>query len=146
MVGAAIFGLIAGLYYYMPMMSGKMYHEGMANWHFTISFIGFNVLYFPMFFLYDMPRRIYTYQSLPSWNTLNLVSTIGGFIFAAAQILLLANIIWTARKGRSHLPTRGVRRRQSGSLSSQALRTAPARPPVRRRDRGRGAPYRPSEL
>ena len=72
----------------------------MANWHFVVSFIGFNILYFPMFFLYDMPRRIYTYQSLPSWNTLNLISTIGAFIFAGAQILLLANIIYTMRGGK----------------------------------------------
>ncbi len=99
MVGAAIFGLIAGLYYYIPIMAGRMYHEKMANWHFVVSFIGFNILYFPMFFLYDMPRRIYTYQSIPSWNTLNLISTVGAFIFAGAQVLLLANIIWTARKG-----------------------------------------------
>jgi cytochrome c oxidase subunit I+III len=100
MVGAAIFGLIAGLYYYLPIMSGKMYHEAMAKWHFIISFIGFNILYFPMFFLYDMPRRIYTYQSLPSWNTLNLISTVGAFIFAGAQILLLANIIYVMRGGK----------------------------------------------
>ncbi len=104
MVGAAIFGLIAGLYYYIPKMTGKMYHEKMANWHFITSFIGFNVLYFPMFFLYDMPRRIYTYQSLPSWNTLNLISTVGAFIFAASQIFLLANIVWTLRGGKISPP------------------------------------------
>jgi cytochrome c oxidase subunit I+III len=104
MVGAAIFGLIAGLYYYIPKMTGKMYHEKMANWHFITSFIGFNVLYFPMFFLYDMPRRIYTYQSLPSWNTMNLISTVGAFIFAASQIFLLANIVWTLRAGKISPP------------------------------------------
>ncbi|HVB95150.1 MAG TPA: cbb3-type cytochrome c oxidase subunit I [Nitrososphaerales archaeon] len=104
MVGAAIFGLIAGLYYYIPKMTGKMYHEKMANWHFVLSFIGFNVLYFPMFFLYDMPRRIYTYQSLPSWNEMNLISTIGAFVFAAAQILLLANIIYVWRRGKISPP------------------------------------------
>jgi cytochrome c oxidase subunit I+III len=104
MVGAAIFALIGGLYYYMPKMSGKMYNERLANWHFVISFIGFNTLYFPMFFLYDMPRRIYTYQSLPSWNTLNLISTVGAFIFAGAQILLLANLIWTLRSGKISPP------------------------------------------
>ena len=104
MVGAAIFGLIAGLYYYIPKMTGKMYNEKMANWHFITSFIGFNILYFPMFFLYDMPRRIYTYQSLPSWNTLNLISTVGAFIFAASQIFLLANIVWTLRSGKISPP------------------------------------------
>jgi len=100
MVGAAIFGLIAGLYYYIPLMSKKMYHEGLAKWHFIVSFIGFNILYFPMFFLYDMPRRIYTYQSLPSWNTLNFISTVGGFIFAGAQILLLLNLVYVMRGGK----------------------------------------------
>ena len=80
----------AGIYFYLPKMTGRMYHEGMAKAHFIISFIGFNVLYFPMFFLYDMPRRIYTYQSIPTWNTLNLISTVGAFIFALAQILLVA--------------------------------------------------------
>ncbi len=100
MVGAAIFGLIAGLYYYIPIMTGKMYNEKLANWHFITSFIGFNVLYFPMFFLYDMPRRIYTYQSLPSWNTLNLISTVGAFIFAGAQILLLLNLLGVLRGGK----------------------------------------------
>ena len=104
MVGAAIFGLIAGLYYYIPKMTGKLYHEKMANWHFVLSFIGFNVLYFPMFFLYDMPRRIYTYQSLPSWDLFNLISTVGAFVFAAAQILLLANIIYTLRRGKISPP------------------------------------------
>jgi cytochrome c oxidase subunit I+III len=100
MVGAAIFGLIAGLYYYIPKMTGRMYNERMALWHFIVSFIGFNILYFPMFFLYDMPRRIYTYQSIPSWNTFNLISTVGAFIFAGAQILLFLNLIFTLRGGK----------------------------------------------
>ncbi|MDA4118290.1 MAG: cbb3-type cytochrome c oxidase subunit I [Thaumarchaeota archaeon] len=104
MVGAAIFGLIAGLYYYIPKMTGKMFHQKMALWHFILSFIGFNVLYFPMFFLYDMPRRIYTYQSLPSWDLFNLISTVGAFIFALAQVLLLANIYYTLRKGQISPP------------------------------------------
>jgi cytochrome c oxidase subunit I+III len=99
MVGAAIFGLFAGIYFYLPKMTGRMFHEGMARLHFIISFIGFNVLYFPMFFLYEMPRRIYTYQSIPSWNTLNMISTIGGFIFAGAQVLLVLNLVYTLRSG-----------------------------------------------
>src|SRR5450759_797213 len=57
-----------------------------------------------MFFLYDMPRRIYTYQPLPSWDLFNLISTVGAFIFSAAQILLLLNIIWTLRFGKISPP------------------------------------------
>jgi cytochrome c oxidase subunit I+III len=85
-------------------MTGRLYHEGMARAHFIISFIGFNVLYFPMFFLIDMPRRIYTYQSIPSWNELNMISTIGAFVFALAQILLVANLVYTVRQGKISPP------------------------------------------
>ena len=104
MVGASIFGLFAGLYYYLPKLTGRFYHEGLAKVHFVVSFVGFNILYFPMFFLYDMPRRIYTYQSLASWNLLNEVATIGAFIFAFAQVLLIANLVYTMWRGRISPP------------------------------------------
>ena len=100
MVGAAIFGLFGGIYFYLPKLTGRMYHEGMAKFHFILSFIGFNVLYFPMFFLYEMPRRVYTYQSIPSWNLMNMIATIGAFIFALAQVLLILNLVYTVRGGR----------------------------------------------
>ncbi|MDA4122921.1 MAG: cbb3-type cytochrome c oxidase subunit I [Thaumarchaeota archaeon] len=104
MVGAAIFGLFGGIYYYLPKMTGRLYHENMARAHFIISFIGFNVLYFPMFFLIDMPRRVYTYTSIPLWNELNAIATVGAFIFALAQILLVWNLVYTIRKGRISPP------------------------------------------
>jgi cytochrome c oxidase subunit I+III len=100
MVGASIFGLFAGLYYYLPKLTGRFYSEGLAKFHFVVSFISFNVLYFPMFFLYDMPRRIYTYQTLPSWDLLNMVATVGAVVFALAQVLLIANIVNTVWRGR----------------------------------------------
>jgi hypothetical protein len=46
-----------------------------------------------------MPRRIYTYQSIPSWNMLNMISTIGAFVFALAQVLLVLNLVYTVRSG-----------------------------------------------
>jgi len=104
MVGAAIFGLFGGIYYYLPKMTGRLYHEGMARAHFIASFVGFNVLYFPMFFLYEMPRRIYLYTSLSGWGTINMISTIGAFIFALAQILLIANLVYTMRQGKISPP------------------------------------------
>jgi cytochrome c oxidase subunit I+III len=104
MVGAAIFGLFAGLYYYLPKLTGRMYNETLAKVHFAVSFIGFNILYFPMFFLYEMPRRIYTYQALPDWGLLNSIATVGAFIFAVAQILLVVNIVNTTWRGRLSVP------------------------------------------
>ncbi len=99
MVGAGIMGLIGGLYYWFPKISGKMYNERMGKIHFALSFIGINVLYFPMFFLLDMPRRVYTYTPDTGWGSLNSLATIGGFIFGLAQLLLLANLGLSARNG-----------------------------------------------
>ncbi|MBI3841437.1 MAG: cbb3-type cytochrome c oxidase subunit I [Thaumarchaeota archaeon] len=99
MVGAAIFGIIAGIYYWLPRMTGRMYNEKLGKWHFAISFIGFNVLYFPMNLLSDMPRRIFTYPNQGDWATLNAMASVGAFIFSGAQILLAANLLYTWFRG-----------------------------------------------
>ncbi len=99
MVGAAIFGIIAGVYYWLPKMTGRMYNERWGKVHFLISFIGFNVLYFPMNLLVDMPRRIFTYQNLGNWPLLNGLASVGAFIFAGAQIILAANLLYTWFRG-----------------------------------------------
>ena len=99
MVGATIFGLFAGIYYWMPLMTKKMYNTKLANLHFLASFIGFNVLYFPLAFLSDMPRRIFTYQNIGDWALFNSIATVGAFIFAGAQIFLAANLLNTWFRG-----------------------------------------------
>jgi len=99
MVGAAIFGIIAGIYYWLPRMTGKMYNERLGKVHFVLSFIGFNVLYFPMNLLYDMPRRIFTYPNVGDWAVLNGLASVGAFIFALAQILLAYQVLNTWFRG-----------------------------------------------
>jgi cytochrome c oxidase subunit I+III len=99
MVGAAIFGIIAGIYYWLPRMTGRMYNERLGKVHFAISFIGFNVLYFPMNFLSDMPRRIFTYPNVGDWAVLNGIASVGAFLFAGAQILLAYNLLYTWYRG-----------------------------------------------
>ena len=99
MVGAAIFAIIGGIYYWLPRMTGKMYNEKLGKIHFVISFIGFNILYFPMNLLYDMPRRIFTYPNVGDWATLNGLASVGAFVFALAQILLAYNVLNTWFRG-----------------------------------------------
>ena len=99
MVGAAIFGIIAGIYYWLPRMTGHMYNEKLGKLHFVISFIGFNILYFPMNLLYDMPRRIFTYPNVGDWAALNGIASVGAFIFGLAQILLAYNVLHTWFRG-----------------------------------------------
>ncbi len=101
MVGAAIFAIIAGVYYWLPKMTGKMYDERLGKIHFAVSVIGFNILYFPMNLLYDMPRRIFTYPNVGDWGILNGLASVGAFVFALAQILLAYNVINTWYRGQA---------------------------------------------
>jgi len=86
----ALFGIFAGFYYWIGKMSGRQYPEFLGKLHFWVTFIGVNVLFFPMHFsgLAGMPRRIPDYPDVyEGWN---LVSSWGAYIsFAGAIIFLL---------------------------------------------------------
>ncbi len=100
MVGTTIFGLWAGLFYWFPRMTGRMFNEGIAKLLFVVQFFGFNLLYFPMFFLMDMPRRVSEYPLNPEWIPLNMLSTAGAYIWAPAGLLGLLNLVYALFKGR----------------------------------------------
>lgn len=100
MVGGSALALIGALYYWFPKITGRMYREGLAKIHFVSSFVGFNILYFPQFFLLDMPRRVSEYQSHPEWSQLNMISTIGAFVFGLSQLLIFANLPLSLRSGK----------------------------------------------
>ncbi len=93
MVGGTLMGLMAGLHYWFPKMSGKMYSERAAQIAWFLIVAGFNVTFFPQFILgaQGMPRRYWDY--LPEFTTLNQVSTVGswfialGFLYAAIYLL-----------------------------------------------------------
>src|SRR2546422_3629885 len=97
MVGASEFGLFAGIYYWLPKMTGRIYNETLGKTHFILSFVGFNLIFFPMFFLEDMPRRIVTYAASTGWGPANFVATVGAFIFIPSQLLLVYNMVITMR-------------------------------------------------
>jgi len=73
MVGAAEFGLMAGVYYWLPKWTGRAYSGTIARMHFIFSFVFFNLTFLPMTFLLDMPRRIYTYLPATGWGDSNFV-------------------------------------------------------------------------
>ena len=106
LVPGAIFGIMAGVYYWLPKWTGKMYNLTLATWHFWLSAIFVNVLFFPQHFLglAGMPRRIPDYAvQFTDWN---MVSSIGGFGFGLSQ-LLFPYVIWRCVRG-------GTRHRQQG--------------------------------
>ncbi|MDP6453237.1 MAG: cytochrome c oxidase subunit I [SAR202 cluster bacterium] len=93
--GGAIFGIFAGVYFWFPKITGKMYNEGLGKAHFWMMLIAQNIAFFPMHFtgLDGMPRRIYTYQSNMGWEFWNLISTIGVFLLAAALLIFMFNFV-----------------------------------------------------
>jgi cytochrome c oxidase subunit I+III len=101
MGGTVIFALLGALYFWFPKITGRMYNEKLGKIHFFISLIGFTLIYFPMLFLFDMPRRIVTYSATAGWDFLNHIATIGGFIFGSIQLLLLANVFLSLKSGSS---------------------------------------------
>jgi cytochrome c oxidase subunit 1 len=99
LVTGAVFAIIAGVYYWLPKWTGNMYDETLAKWHFWLSAISVNVLFFPMHFvgLAGMPRRIPDYS--PMFAEFNMMASIGGFVFGASQLLFLYILIKTIRGG-----------------------------------------------
>ena len=97
LIGGTLFGLLAGLFYWFPKMSGRLLNERLSNWFFWLFVVGFNVTFMLQHVLgtLGMPRRVYTYPDLPGWGTLNMLSSIGAFLMGAAT-LLLVYIIWQA--------------------------------------------------
>src|SRR5216684_5118593 len=93
--GGSVFALFAGTYFWFPKMTGRLYSEGLAAWHFWLMLIGFNLTFFPMHILgvMGMQRRIATYPIETGFLTLNVVETIGAFILGFSIVIF----IWNAR-------------------------------------------------
>jgi cytochrome c oxidase subunit 1 len=93
--GGSIFALIAGIYYWFPKFSGRMFDETLGKINFVLVFVGMNVTFFPMHFtgLDGMPRRIYTYNAEMGWDFWNTVSTAGALLLALGLLVFMQNII-----------------------------------------------------
>jgi cytochrome c oxidase subunit I+III len=99
--GAVVFPIFGAIYYWIPKMTGRLLDERLGRWSFWTMFVGFNLAFFPMHVLglLGMPRRVYTYESGLGWDTLNLLATIGGFVFALGTLLTLWNFVKSHRRG-----------------------------------------------
>ncbi len=99
MVGGAVMGYLAGIHFWWPKISGRMYPEGWGKIAAAVIFIGFNLTFFPQFVLgyLGMPRRYHAYP--PEFQVLNVLSTAGASILAVGYILPLIYLIWSLRYG-----------------------------------------------
>ncbi|KAF0676269.1 cytochrome c oxidase subunit I [Profundibacterium mesophilum] len=97
----AVFAIFAGIYFYFPKMSGKMYPEWAGKLHFWAMFIGANLTFFPQHFLgrQGMPRRYIDYpDAFALWNQ---VSSWGAFLSFASFLFFIGMTFWVLVKGKS---------------------------------------------
>ncbi|WP_437206257.1 cytochrome c oxidase subunit I [Planctomicrobium sp. SH664] len=101
LIGGTLFGLLAGIHYWYPKVTGRRLNERIARWQFWLLLIGFLLTFGPMHIsgLLGMPRRIYLYEPDRGWALWNQLSTLGALIQAPSFVLFLGNIVWSWRHG-----------------------------------------------
>ncbi|AUC53887.1 MAG: cytochrome c oxidase subunit I [Sagittula sp.] len=105
LIGGMLFPLFAGVYYWYPFVTQRQTNQKAGKWSFWLMFGGFNIAFLPMHWtgVMGMPRRVWTYDVTDGWAVLNMVSTVGSFIFAAGFVVLAVNVLWPRGK---HAPVK----------------------------------------
>ncbi|MGB3408381.1 MAG: cytochrome c oxidase subunit 1 [Jannaschia sp.] len=96
----AVFGIFAGVYYWIGKMSGRQYPEWAGKLHFWMFFIGANITFFPQHFLgrQGMPRRYIDYpDAFALWNE---VSSWGAFLSFASFLFFIGIVFYTIFAGK----------------------------------------------
>jgi cytochrome c oxidase subunit I len=108
--GGSLFTIFAGVYYWFPKMTGRMYDERLGKIHFWMTFIFFNLTFGPMHIigLEGMPRRVADYaQQFAGWN---LFISISSFFVGASTLIFVYNMVasWRGGPRASANPWRGL--------------------------------------
>jgi cytochrome c oxidase subunit I len=101
LIGINVFPVVGATYFWFPKMTGRFLDERLGRWNFWTMFLGFNLAFLPMHVtgLLGMPRRIYTYADGMGWDTLNLITSIGSFVFALGILLFFINVLRSLKQG-----------------------------------------------
>jgi cytochrome c oxidase subunit I len=99
LIGANVFPVFAGLYYWWPKLTGRMLDERLGKLSFWMMFVGFNVGFFPMHLsgMLGMRRRVYTYLAEDGLGALNLLTSAGSLLLALG---ILVSLVAFARSWR----------------------------------------------
>jgi cytochrome c oxidase subunit 1 len=97
--GGSMFALLGGMFFYWPKLFGKLLNERLGKLQFWLTFIGFNLTFFPMHFLglAGMPRRYSTYGFESGWWFWNVIATVGALMIATSILVFLYNALRTAQ-------------------------------------------------
>ena len=106
MVGGTLIGLLAGLHYWWPKITGRMYSEFWGRIGALLVFAGFNLTFFPQFILgtRGLPRRVASYEGMlavhKEFHRLNIYSSLGAYLLAAALVLIAVYLAYSLFAGR----------------------------------------------
>ncbi len=103
--GGSLFAIFAGITFWFPKMFGTMMDETLGKIHFALTFITYNLVFFPMHDLgiQGMMRRLYDYtqyEHLQGLEPMNRFISISAFVLIAAQAIFVFNFFWSIWKGR----------------------------------------------
>ena len=101
LMGGAVFGIFAGIYYWFPKITGRLLSEGLGKLSFWLMLIGFQVTFLIQHSmgLDGMPRRIYEYPDVGHLELYNLISTVGSFILAIGVLVTAVNVLRSVKHG-----------------------------------------------
>src|ERR1051326_5035444 len=104
MVGGVVMAYLAGIHYWWPKITGRMYPEWWARLAALLVFVGFNLTFLPQFLLgyLGMPRRYHAYA--PEFQVLNVMSSAGASVLAVGYALPLVYLIWSLKGSRKAGP------------------------------------------
>jgi cytochrome c oxidase subunit 1 len=94
-MGGLIFAFFAGLYFWLPKMTGKTLNKKLGKIHFWCMFIFFNMTFFPMFLIgiLGQPRRVFEYAQ--NLQALNDFASVSAFLLGASFLIFIANFVWS---------------------------------------------------
>ncbi len=98
--GGSLFAIFAATFFWFPKIFGVQLSEKLGKACFWTTFVGFNTTFLPMHFMgiEGMPRRVYTYSAIANLPLLNAIATLGSGIMAIGVLLLIVNVVVSARK------------------------------------------------
>jgi cytochrome c oxidase subunit I+III len=110
LIGGFVFPAVAGLYYWLPQVTGRRSDRGLGKLAFWLVFIGMNLTFLVMHWtgLLGMPRRVFTYAPGLGWEWPNLISSAGGFVMAIGFAMVALDVLvqWRFAPHAPHNPWR----------------------------------------
>jgi cytochrome c oxidase subunit 1 len=97
--GGSVFTIFAGVYYWFPKMTGRMYDERLGRWHFWTTLIFFNLTFAPMHIIgiQGMPRRVADYAL--QFATWNLLISFASWALGLSTMIFIYNMVVSWRGG-----------------------------------------------